>query len=316
MQAPENAKPTNGASTAPGWGKLTLRERIADGRLGGYLLLAPAIIVLAGLTVWPLLFSVGISLTNQNGVHRPPLEFVGLDNYVRVLNSAFFTESVVTTFKIGIIAIPLQIILGYLCARVLQAASGMIGSGLFRTLFIIPTMMSSLTIALFFRYSLDASIGVGNAVLKVVGLPTLLFFADRTQAPLTLIAVYLWQWVPFTALLVLAGLLGIPRHIYEAADIDGSRWYHRIRWIDVPLLKRVLVIALILATVEIIRLFDLVYGATQGGPGTSTYTVTIGIYRMGFQNFDTAMAAASSLMILVITIFIAQVFVRQMREDH
>jgi len=315
MQAPSAANPTN-TSPAPGEVQLSVRQRIADGQLGGFLLLAPAIIVLAALTVWPLIFSLGISLTNQNGPQRPPLEFVGLDNYVRVLNSAFFVDSVVTTFKIGLVAIPLQIILGYLCARILQAASGMIASGLFRTLFIIPTMMSSLTIALFFRYSLDPAIGVGNALLKAAGLPTLLFFADRTQAPMTLIAVYLWQWVPFTALLMLAGLLGIPRQIYEAADIDGSRWYHRIRWIDAPLLKRVMVIALILATVEIIRLFDLVYGATQGGPGTSTYTVSIGIYRMGFQDFNTAMAAASSLMILVITIFIAQVFVRQMREDH
>jgi len=316
MQASTTMTPNDAERKPSGDLRPTLRERILDGQLGGYLLLAPAVIVLAALTIWPLIFSVGISLTNQTGVQRPELEFVGLDNYVRALNSAFFTGSVVTTLKIGIVAVPVQIILGYLCARILQAASGMIGSSLFRTLFIIPTMMSSLTIALFFRYSLDSAIGVGNAILKVLGLPTLLFFADRTQAPLTIIAVYLWQWVPFTALLVLAGLFGIPRHIYEAAEIDGSRWYHRIRWIDVPLLRRVLVIALILATVEIIRLFDLIYGATQGGPGTSTYTVSIGIYRMGFQDFDTAMAAASSLMVLVITIIIAQVFIRQMREDH
>ena len=192
----------------------------------------------------------------------------------------------------------------------------MFGSHLFRTLFIVPTMMSSLTIALFFRYSLDPMIGVGNEVLRFVGLPPLLFFADTQQALLTLIAIYLWQWVPFTALLLLAGLLDIPRHIYEAADLDGSRWHHRIRYIDLPLLRRVLVIALILATVEMIRLFDLVYGTTQGGPGTSTYTVSIGIYRIGFQDFNTALAAASSLMVLVVTIFIAPVFVRQMREER
>jgi multiple sugar transport system permease protein len=177
-------------------------------------------------------------------------------------------------------------------------------------------MMSSLTIALFFRYALHPSVGVANAILKVLGLPPLLYFTDVTQAPLTVMTIYLWQWVPFTTLLLLAGLLDIPRHIYEAADLDGARWWQRIRYIDAPLLRRVLVIALILATVEIIRMFDLIYGATQGGPGTSTYTVSIGIYRMGFQDFNTALAAAASLLVLVVTIFIAQVFVRQMREER
>jgi multiple sugar transport system permease protein len=315
-QTPASAKPSS-AAPATKAAQLSLRQHIFDGDLGGYVLIAPAIILLALLTVWPLIFSVGISLTNYNGLgkERAALEFVGLDNYALALTDPFFLGSVVTTFKIAIVALPLQIILGYVCARILQASQGMFASHLLRTVFIVPTMMSSLTIALFFRYALNPTVGVANAILRALGLPTLLFFADTTQAPLTITAVYLWQWVPFTALLLLAGLLDIPRHIYEAAGLDGARWYQRIRYIDVPLLRRVLVIALILATVEMIRLFDLVYGTTGGGPGTSTYTVSLGIYRTGFQDFNTAVAAASSLMVLVVTIFIAMRFVRLMREE-
>jgi multiple sugar transport system permease protein len=315
MQATKAEPPT--ASPSPSEpGRPTLRERVLDGSLGGYLLIAPAIVLLAVLTVWPLIFSVGVSLTNYNGLVKAPLEFVGLDNYVRALRDPFFTGSVLTTLKFGLIALPLQIVLAYACARILQAATGMIGSHLLRTLFIIPTMMSSLTVALFFRYSLDPVVGVGNEVLKFFRLPPLLFFGSPDQALFTLIGVYLWQWVPFTALLLLAGLLGIPRHIYEAAQIDGMRWYDRIRAIDGPLLRRVLVISLILATVEVIRLFDLVYGTTQGGPGTSTYVVSIGIYRIGFQDFNTALAAATSLMVLVLTLVITRFFVREMREER
>jgi multiple sugar transport system permease protein len=302
--------------SAPPPARPSLRSRIIDGDLGGYLLIAPAIVLLAFLTVWPLIFSVGISLTNYNGLAKAPLEFVGLDNYVTILEDPFFTGSLLTTLKLAAVALPLQIILAYVAARILLASQGMVGSHLFRTLFIVPTMMSSLTIALFFRYALQPSVGVANAILKVLGLPPLLFFTDITQAPVTVVAIYLWQWVPFTALLLLAGLLDIPRHIYEASALDGCRWHQRVRYIDFPLLRRVLVIALILATVEIIRLFDLIYGATQGGPGTSTYTVSIGIYRIGFQDFNTALAAAASLLVLVVTIFIAQVFVRQIREER
>ena len=103
----------------------------------------------------------------------------------------------------------------------------------------------------------------------------------------TLAGVYLWQWVPFTAILLMAGLLQIPTQVYEAAAVDGARWYHRVFWIDLPLLLRVGAIAGILAVVEVIRLFDLVYGSTQGGPGTATLTNAVAIFRIGFENFDT-----------------------------
>jgi len=293
----------------------SLRARITDGNLGGYVLIAPAMIVLAVLTIWPLIFSVGISLTDYHGGASRPTEFVGLKNYVTVLTDPFFQAGLFNTARIFVIAIPLQLILGYICARIFQAATGMIGSRLFRTLFIVPTMMSAIAIALFFRYILDPVIGVGNQVTHFLNLPPLLFFASPQQAFWSLIGAYLWEWVPFTTMLLMAGLLTIPHEIYEAAAMDGAKWHHRIRWIDLPLLRRVLIIAAILASVEVIRLFDLVYGATQGGPGTSTYTVTLSLFRIGFQDFETGIAAAGSLMILVVTIFIAQVFVRVMREE-
>ena len=314
MQAPSNG-PTAFAPKGDRESQ-SLRTRIMDGNLGGYILIAPALVVLALLTIWPLIFSVGISFTDYHGGASRPVEFVGLKNYSAIIDDPFFRTGVLNTFKILVIAIPLQLILGYACARIFQAATGMIGSRLFRTLFIVPTMMSAIAIALFFRYILDPVIGVGNQVVSVTGLPPLLFFADPGQAFWTVIGLYLWEWVPFTSMILMAGLLTIPQEIYEAADIDGAKWHHRIRWIDLPLLRRVLVIAAILASVEVIRLFDLVYGATQGGPGTSTYTVTLSLFRTAFQNFETATAAAGSLMILVVTIFIAQAFVRVMREEH
>lgn len=296
--------------------KLGLRARITDGDLGGYVLIAPAMIVLAALTIWPLIFSVGVSFTNYHGGGAATdVRFVGLENYGTVLADPFFQAGVFNTAKIFLIAIPLQLILGYACARIFLAATGMIGSRLFRTLFIVPTMMSAIAIALFFRYILDPVIGVGNQLLDIVNLPPLLFYADPQQAFWSVIGVYLWEWVPFTSMLLMAGLLTIPREIYEAAAIDAARWHHRIRWIDLPLLKRVLIIAAILAAVEVIRMFDLVYGATQGGPGTSTYTVTLSLFRIGFQDFETGIAAAGSLLVLVVTIAVAQVFVRVMREE-
>lgn len=114
----------------------------------------------------------------------------------------------------------------------------------------------------------------------------------------------------------MAGLMTIPSYIYEAAAIDGARWYNRVLQIDLPLLLRVGAIAGLLAMVEIIRLFDLVYGSTQGGPGTATLTNAVEIYRIGFENFDTGYAAATSMLILVVTIVLSQVFARVLREER
>jgi len=310
--AERTAAPTSDQPDAP----LPLRSRIMDGNLGGYLLLLPAVLILALLTIWPIVYSIAISFTNYRVNSRQPTEFIGLDNFTQLFSDDTFLGALWITAKFVLVAIPLQLILGYVCARILSAAHDMPGARIFRTFFIVPTMMTSLAVALFWGYILDPFIGVYNWILAQFGLPQQEFFTSTDSAFRTVVAVYLWQWVPFTAMLFMAGLLSIPRQIYEAASIDGARWYHRVLQIDFPLLKRVGAIAGILATVEIIRLFDLVYGTTQGGPGTSTLTNAIEIFRIGFQDFNTAYAAAASLLILVVTILISQLFVRALKETE
>ncbi len=293
----------------------SLKVRILDGELGGYVLLAPAVIVLFLLTIWPLLYSIGISFTDYHLGSTSPISFIGLSNFGHMVSDSIFLGSLVTTIELLALAIPLQLILGYVCARILQAAQGMPGARILRTCFIIPTMMTSLAVALFWGYILDPLIGVANWLLSLVHVAPQPWFTAPGSAFFTLTGVYLWQWVPFTSILLLAGLLNIPQPIYEAAAVDGVRWYNRIISIDLPLLLRVGAIAAILAVVEVIRLFDLVYGSTQGGPGTATLTNAVEIYRIGFEDFDTGYAAATSLIILVVTILIAQVFVRVLREE-
>lgn len=285
-----------------------------DGELGGYLLLAPAVIILFLLTIWPLLYSVGISLTDYHLGQVAPVNFVGLTNFAHLVTDSIFTGSLLTTAELLALAIPLQLILGYIFARILRAAHGLPGARILRTIYIIPTMMTGLAVGLFWSYILDPLVGVANSLLSPFNIqPT--WFASPDMALFTLIGVYLWQWVPFTTILLLSGLLSIPQNIYEAAAVDGAHWYHRVVRIDVPLLLRVGAIAAILAVVEVVRLFDLVYGSTQGGPGTATLTNATEIYKIGFLTSNTSYAAAASLVILVVTIVIAQLFVRVLREE-
>ncbi|MBD5657011.1 MAG: sugar ABC transporter permease, partial [Candidatus Eremiobacteraeota bacterium] len=152
--------------------------------------------------------------------------------------------------------------------------------------------------------------------LRSLNLPVAQWLSS-TQTPLpTLIAIYLWEWTPFTTVLFMAGLLSISPSIYEAAKLDGARWWNVSLRIDIPLLGSVISVAAILAVVEVIRLFDIIYATTQGGPGSATLTNAIAIYRFGFQNFDTGYAAATSLTILVITIIVAQNLARRLAEEN
>lgn len=262
-----------------------------------------------------LLYSVGISLTDYKLGSQVAAQFIGAANYLRIFGDSVFLGSLLTTAKLLVIAIPLQILLGYACAAIFRGAGAMPGARFLRTLFILPTMITPLCIALFWAYIFDPLIGVANFVLSVIHLPAMQWFGSADTALPTLILVYLWEWTPFTTILLLAGLLSISPSIYEAARIDGARWHTIALRIDIPLLGRVIAVATILAVVEAIRMFDLVYGTTQGGPGTATLTNAVAIYRIGFQNFQTGYAAATSLVILVLTIFIAQWLAKDLVEE-
>ncbi len=311
----------HGAGAGPGSARPSLWARVTEGSLGGYVLLVPAVVVILLLTIWPLIFNAAISFTDfaggggaggaSKGVH-----FIGLQNYANMISDPLFMGSVVTTVSLVVVAVPLQLVFAYGAARILARTHQMIGTRILRTLFILPTMMTSLAVALFWRYILDAQIGVANFVLHTLHLPTSRFLSDPSTAFISIVAMYLWQWIPFAAMILMAGLLGIPKALYEAASIDGASWLQRIRYIDIPQLRRVFAIAGILALVEVIRMFDLIYGSTNGGPGTSTLTVSVEIYRSAFQNFTTGYAAASALVVLVVTILASQLFVRATREER
>jgi len=315
METPMASQPLEQAAPAALAGKPSLRDRILDGELGGYLLLAPAALVLLALTVWPLLYSIGISFTDAHlGAPVAP-SFIGLENYRRLIADPLFLGSLATTAKLLAIAVPLQLALGYLCATVFRAAAPFPGGRLLRTVFILPTMITPLCIALFWSYIFNPLFGIANALLTALHLPIGQWFTGTDSALPTLVVVYLWEWTPFTTLLLLAGLLSISPSIYEAARIDGARWWDISLRIDLPLIGRVMAVAAILSIVEVIRIFDLVYGTTQGGPGTATLTNAVAIYRIGFQDFDTGYAAATSLLILLVTIVIAQWLARSLAEE-
>ncbi|MBD5654729.1 MAG: sugar ABC transporter permease, partial [Candidatus Eremiobacteraeota bacterium] len=174
-----------------------LKSRIANGDLGGYMLLAPAMILLLSLTLYPLLYSIYISLTDYHLGSDAPTHFIGVENYMRMATDSLFLGSLGTSATFLVVAVPLQLILGYICAAIFRAASNAPFSRILRTIFILPTMITPLCIGLFWGYILDPLTGIMNYLLSSLHLPVAQWLSSTQTALPTLIAIYLWEWTPF-----------------------------------------------------------------------------------------------------------------------
>lgn len=278
--------------------------------------LAPAVIYLALLTLFPFIYSVVLSLSRRN-LARPYLnKFVGLGNYGTLFTDSLFRTAIAQTFIVTAASIAIELVVGYFVARLFFSLAGNRFAGALRTIYILPMMLTPLVSGLLWSYILDPTLGIADYLLQVVGLPPYAWFSSAKTALFTIILVNAWQWGPFLMLLILAGLLAIPGELYEAAQLDGARWFHLMRFIELPSLRNVVMIGVILRVIDNFRLFDVVYAATRGGPGTSTEVVTMYAFREMFQFFNVGYASAAAVIILAIGLALANVAVRFLRAEE
>ena len=278
--------------------------------------LTPAVLYLALLTLFPFVYNVILSTTRNNLARPTQTGFVGFDNYVTLFGDRLFQIAIGQTFLVAAGSIVLELVLGFLVARLFFAVRDMPGSSVVRTIYILPMMLTPVVSGLLWSYILNPTLGIANYLLESVGLPAWTWFSSGSSALITLIAVNSWQWGPFLMLLMLAGLMGVPREQYEAAELDGARWWHVVLWIELPAIRDVLTIGLILRLIENFRLFDIVYAATKGGPGTSTEVVSMYAFRQIFQFFNVGYGAAVSVVILFIGVLLTSFAVRLLRKEE
>lgn len=278
--------------------------------------LTPAVLYLALLTLFPFVYNVILSTTRNNLARPAQTGFVGVDNYVTLFTDRLFQIAIGQTFLVAGGSIVLELVLGFLVARLFFAVRDMPGSSVVRTIYILPMMLTPVVSGLLWSYILNPTLGIANYLLESVGLPAWTWFSSGSSALITLIAVNSWQWGPFLMLLMLAGLMGVPREQYEAAELDGARWWHVVLWIELPAIRDVLTIGLILRLIENFRLFDVVYAATKGGPGTSTEVVSMYAFRQIFQFFNVGYGAAVSVVILFIGVLLTTFAVRLLRKEE
>ncbi|MGE3742151.1 MAG: carbohydrate ABC transporter permease, partial [Geminicoccaceae bacterium] len=232
----------------------------------GPLLVAPAIIVLFLMNIFPLLWSFGLSFFNYRANRLNPPTFEGLENYGRVLTDPVVWERFQTTALIVGSSVLLQLVLGFFLALLFERQFPL--RRILLTLVLTPMMLSPVAVGVFFKLYYEPTFGLVSQFINAffTGEPFVLL-ATPLGAIVGIVVADAWMWSPFVMLLVLAGLVSVPKYLYEAAEVDRASWWRRFRTITFPYIRSLLLLAILFRTIETFKLFDIVYIITQGGPG-------------------------------------------------
>lgn len=270
------------------------------------LFLAPALAVLLALSIYPLIYSVTISLQQETAAGIT----WGVGNFARLFSDNFFWTAMGHTFVYAAAALTCEFLLGLGLALLLN--NQIRGRSFFRASLLVPMMLPTVVVGVVWRLMLNPNFGAVNGTLKQFGIDTesLTWTASQKLAMLSVIAVDVWQWTPFVFLVLLAGLQAIPQEPYEAALIDGSNRLQTFWHVTLPLLKPSILIVLLLRTMDLLRVFDQIFILTEGGPGFATETISLYIYRAAFRFFDFGYAAAMSFVLLALTNVISAVYIK------
>lgn len=277
--------------------------------------LGPAIFSLLVIGIVPLLYAAWTSLHYFNLTKLRNVKFIGFDNYVSVISDSVFWDAMGRTFTLLAIALPMQIALGLGIALLLHQS----GMGFLRTLtrlsLVLPMATTYAVVGLLGQVMFNIKYGVVNQLAGFLGISPINWIGDPFNAFVVIIFWDIWQWTPFVALVLLASLTTVPREIEEAAQLETRRWFTILRHVQLPFLVPGLTAVLILRTADTLKLFDMVFTLTRGGPGSSTELISLMIQRVGFRAFDQGLASAQAIILLAITIILSQLYIRLLYKE-
>jgi multiple sugar transport system permease protein len=292
-------------STAPPRSRLHFAAR---NRRDGWLLAAPAILLILALSVYPLLRSLTLSFQKWD-LQSPAHPFVGFANYAAALADGRVWIALGNTWLIVVAAVGVEFLLGLGLALLL--VGGFPGKRVVLPLLMLPVMTAPVVVGLTWRMLWDNQHGAINQILGWVARRPVdvVWLAHRDTAIFAMIVTDVWQWTPFMLLILLAGLSGINPELYEAAALDGAGWWQTLRDVSLPGIARVIAVAILFRALDAFKIFDFVFMFTQGGPGTSTESISWYVYQLGFKFFRLGYASAVSYLVLIMLSVVATLYV-------
>ncbi|TCP29613.1 carbohydrate ABC transporter membrane protein 1 (CUT1 family) [Scopulibacillus darangshiensis] len=273
------------------------RKRWITPKSAPYIFIAPTVILLIIFTLYPIVSSFLLSFKTKIAGQYV---FSGFHNYIRLFHDPVFYKSLVNTFEILIIQVPIMIFLALIIAVLINSPIVKLNA-LFRISFFMPAITSLVAASLVFMILLDNNTGLVNYLLSLMGIHKIAWLTQPFWAKVSIIILMSWRWIGYNMVIFLAGLQGIGQDLYEAASIDGAGKVRQFFSITLPQLKPIFVFTVVLSTIGTLQLFDEPYILTGGGPSNATMTITLYLYQNGFKYFDFGYASAIAYVLVIIT---------------
>jgi len=271
----------------------------------------PAVLFVALLMVFPVLYTTWLSFTNWTLTSGISPSFSGVNSYVRVLTEPRFLHALWRTVAFTVLAVGIEGVLGVAAALLLNRA--FIGRALAKLLLLLPLVATPVAVGIVFNLFYDPTIGLANYVLQAFGLPTGSWVSHADTVLISLVLVDVWQWTPMITLIVLAGLASLSDEPVEAARIDGASEWQIIRLVTLPMVMPVILTALILRLIDALKTFDIIFAMTGGGPGYASETLNIMGFKYSFEYFRMGQAAVV-LVVLFLVVFACSLAITRLRK--
>lgn len=296
----------------------TIRRNIRSlsDRTIAWIFVGPTVLLLLAINIFPLIWTIRLSFTNFR-VNRlnSPVEFVGFDNYSRILNDGDIWNTMQATAHFLIWTIVLQVLIGFALAYLINKKFR--GNDLWTTLIVLPMMLSPAVVGNFWTFLYQPQIGLFNYVIGFLSgqdPASFSMIAEVSLAPWAIVIVDTWMWTPFVMLICLAGLRSIPNSIYEAAECDRASKWRQFWTITIPMVLPFLMLAVLFRGIENFKMFDLVVQLTGGGPGSTTELTSINLKREAFERWRTGYASAYAVILFVTVFGLASIYVKALNK--
>ena len=272
----------------------------------------PAILFVALLMIFPVLYTLGLSFTNWNLTSGMPMSFNGINSYLRVLAEPRFLDAFWRTFAFTFFAVAIEAVLGVAIALILNRA--FVGKSIAKLLLLLPLVATPVAVGIVFNLFYDPTIGLVNYLLQSVGLPQGLWVSDAKSVLAALVIVDVWQWTPMITLIVLAGLAGLSEEPVEAARVDGASEWQILRHVTIPMVMPVILTAVILRLIDALKTFDIIFAMTGGGPGYASETLNILGFKYSFEYFRMGQSSVI-LVVLFLVVFLCSLLSMKLRAS-
>ncbi len=270
-----------------------------------YLLLAPALIIMVAVVIVPICEAITMSFQSYNLAKPKKIGFIGFQNYAKLFGDSLFWSSLLRTLIWVACAVGFQFLFGFILAQLLNKYFR--GRGVVRAVSMVPWVTPGVLIALMWRWLFDGNYGVVNDLLKRLGIisENIAWLARMDTSFPAVIITIIWQGIPFFALMILAGLQGIPGELYEAADIDGASGPQKLFYVTIPALKNTIAVTTMLRIIWVANSVDVIWNMTEGGPAYASQTLSVYVYKQASalnMGYASAMAIVLMLMLLLVAI--------------